>query len=183
MWLLAGEVLVWFGFVGLVWVRRHLVQIAPANMEIAYSKVLHSTWKPLGEKKNFFDWSIYSRDPMTRKSSLGFIKLRPPTSPEWQSLMGPICPCYQGQFEYCLVQILAIKLWPQKNTIFYNVVTVFFSLQRKLTGKKKKNYCFKNSGPEEITPPIPLDQSSLDHLSRPCLILETKRNKKGNKAF
>ena len=115
---------------------------------------------------------------MTRKSSLGFIKLRPPTSPEWQSLMGPICPYYQGQFEYCLVQILAIKLWPQKNTIFYNVVTVFFSLQRKLTGKKKKKYCFKNSGPEEITPPIPLDQSSLDHLSRPYLIPETKRKKR-----
>ena len=100
---------------------------------------------------------------MTRKNSLGFIKLRPPTSPEGQSLLGPIWPCYQGQFEYYLVQILTIKLWPQKNTTFYNVVTIFFSLQRKLI--EKKNYLFKNSCPEEITPPIPLDQSSLDHLS------------------
>ena len=34
--------------------------------------------------------------------------------------------------------------------------------------RKKKNYFFKNSCPEEITPPVPLDQSSLitylDHL-------------------
>ena len=65
-------------------------------------------------------------------------------------------------------------------TIFDNVVTIFFRLQRKL---REKIYLFKNSCPEEITPPIPLDQSSLDHLSRPYLILETKRNKKGNKAF
>ena len=43
---------------------------------------------------------------------------------------------------------------------------------------KKKNL-FKNSFPEEIIPPIPLDQSSLDHLSRPSLIPETKREKKG----
>ena len=49
--------------------------------------------------------------------------------------------------------------------------------------KKKKNYCFKNSGPEEITPPIPLDQSSLDHLSRPFLIPKTKRKKRGTKPF
>ena len=66
------------------------------------------------------------------------------------------------------------------NTIFYNVVTIFFRLQRKL---EEKNYLFKNFCPEEITPPIPLDQSSLDHLSRPYLFPETKRNKKGNKAF
>ena len=45
--------------------------------------------------------------------------------------------------------------------------------------KKKKNYCFKNSGPEEITPPIPLGQSSLGHLSRPSLTPETKRKKGG----
>ena len=64
--------------------------------------------------------------------------------------------------------------------IFDNVVTIFFKLQRKC---QEKNYLFKNSCPEEITPPIPLDQSSLDHLSRPYLILETKRNKKGNNAF
>ena len=25
------------------------------------------------------------------------------TSPEGQSLLGPICPCYQGQFEHYLV--------------------------------------------------------------------------------
>ena len=63
----------------------------------------------------------------------------------------------------------------QKNTIFDNVVTIFFRLQRKL---EKKNYLFKNSCPEEITPPIPLVQSCLDHLSRPYLIPETKRGKK-----
>ena len=68
---------------------------------------------------------------MTRKNSLGFIKLRPPASPEGQSLLGPIWPCYQGQFEYYLVQILAIKLWPQKNTIFDSVVTIYFRFQRK----------------------------------------------------
>ena len=64
--------------------------------------------------------------------------------------------------------------------IFNNVVTIFFRLQRKL---EKKNYLFKNSCPEEITPPIPLDQSSLDHLSRPYLISETKRNKKGEQSL
>ena len=61
------------------------------------------------------------------------------------------------------------------NTIFYNVVTIFFRLQRKL---EEKNYLFKDSCPEETTLPIPLDQSSLDHLSRPYLIPEIKRNKK-----
>ena len=42
----------------------------------------------------------------------------------------------------------------------------------------KKKIFFKNSCPEEITPVISLDQSSLDHLSRPSLIPETKRKKK-----
>ena len=44
---------------------------------------------------------------------------------------------------------------------------------------KTKNYLFKNYFPEEIILPIPLDQHSLDHLSRPSLIPETKRKKKG----
>ena len=44
---------------------------------------------------------------------------------------------------------------------------------------KKKTSLFKNSCPEEITPSVTLDQSSLDHLSRLFLIPETKRNKKG----
>ena len=45
-----------FGFVGLVWAHRHLVQAARANMEITHSKVPHSTWETLGKKKkqNFF---------------------------------------------------------------------------------------------------------------------------------
>ena len=43
---------------------------------------------------------------------------------------------------------------------------------------KEKNYLFKDSCPEETTLPIPLDQSSLDHLSRPYLIPEIRRNKK-----
>ena len=42
----------------------------------------------------------------------------------------------------------------KKNTIFDNVVTIFFRLQRK---REEKNYLFKNSCPEEITPPIHLD--------------------------
>ena len=66
--------------------------------------------------------------------------------------------------------------------IFDNLVTIFFRLQRKLEEK----YLIKNSCPEEITPRIPLDQSSKDHLSRTYLILETKRKKKkkkGNKTF
>ena len=49
--------------------------------------------------------------------------------------------------------------------------------------KKKKKYLFKNSCPEEVTPPVPWGQSSPDHLSRPSLILKTKGKKKGNKAF
>ena len=63
--------------------------------------------------------------------------------------------------------------------IFDNLVTIFFRLQRKLEEK----YLIKNSCPEEITSPIPLDQSSLDHLSRPSLIPETKRKKRGTKPF
>ena len=55
--------------------------------------------------------------------------------------------------------------------------------QYSLDSRGRKNYLFKNSYPKEITPPIALDQSSLDHLSRPCLSPETKSNKKGNKAF
>ena len=43
----------------------------------------------------------------------------------------------------------------------------------------KKRILFENSCPEEITPPIPLDQSSLDSLFRPSLIPEIKRKKKG----
>jgi len=61
------------------------------------------------------------------------------------------------------------------------VVTIFFRLQRKL--EEEKNYLYKNFCPEEITPSIPLDQSSLDHLSKLSLIPETKRKKRGNKAF
>ena len=121
-----------------------------------------------------FRTSSYNQQP-------GADKTKASISPEGQSLLGPIWPCYQGQFEYYLVQILTIKLWPQKNTTFYNVVTIFFSLQRKLI--EKKNYLFKNSCPEEITPPIPLDQSSLDHLSRPSLTPKTKRKKRGTKSF
>ena len=49
----------WFG---LVWVCRHLVHTARANMGIAHSKVPHSTWEPLGKTDFFFDWSIYSCD-------------------------------------------------------------------------------------------------------------------------
>ena len=65
--------------------------------------------------------------------------------------------------------------------IFHNVVTIFFRLHRNL---EKKNYVFKNSCPEELTPPIPLDQSSLGHFSRPSLIPETKREKKeGTESF
>ena len=91
----------------------------------------------------------------------------------------------------------------KKNTIFDNLVTIFFRFQRKL---EEKNYPFKNSCPEAITLPIgdgqgglvcyrlwvtksgtrlsdwaeliPLAQSFLDHLSRPYLILETKSGKK-----
>ena len=36
------------------------------------------------------------------------------------------------------------------------MVTIFFRFQRKLEEKK---YLFKNSCPEEVTPPIPLDKS------------------------
>ena len=78
---------------------------------------------------------------------------------------------------------MAIKLWLQKNTVFDNVVTKIRRLQRKL---EEKNYLFKNSYPEEITPPIPLDQSSLGHLSRSPLIPETKSKKRrlgGGEAF
>ena len=71
---------------------------------------------------------------------------------------------------------MGIKLRSQKNTIFDNEVTIFFRFQRKL---EEKNYLFKNSCPEEITSPIPLDQSSLDHLFRPSLSPEIKRKKKG----
>ena len=46
--------------------------------------------------------------------------------------------------------------------------------RRNIYKKKKKNSC-----PEEITSPIPLDQSSLDHLFRPSLSSEIKRKKKG----
>ena len=53
VWLLAGEVLVWFGLVCLFWVHRHLVQTAGVNMGIAHSKVPHSIWEPLGEKRFF----------------------------------------------------------------------------------------------------------------------------------
>ena len=49
-------------------------------------------------------------------------------------------------------------------TIFDSMVTIFFRLQRKL---EENNYLFMNSCPEKITPSIPLEQSSLDHLSRP----------------
>ena len=60
VWLLAGEVLFWFGFVGLVWVHRHLEQTTWANMGIAHCKVPDSIWEPLGkkEKKNLMGQSI-----------------------------------------------------------------------------------------------------------------------------
>ena len=67
VWLLAGEVLVWFGFVGLVWVDRHLEEAAQANMGIGHCKIPHSTWEPFGKKEKIFDGLIYSCDPMTRK--------------------------------------------------------------------------------------------------------------------
>ena len=60
------------------------------------------------------------------------------------------------------------------------MVTIFFRLQRKLVGK---NYLFKNSCPEKITPPIPLDKSSLGHFSRPSLIPETKREQSLLKSY
>ena len=47
-----------FGFVGLIWAHRLLVQTARANMEIAHSKVPHSTWETLEKKKNTFFWLI-----------------------------------------------------------------------------------------------------------------------------
>ena len=64
--------------------------------------------------------------------------------------------------------------------IFDNVVRIFFRHQRKLA---EKNYLFKNSYPEKITLPIPLDQSSLDHLSRPSLIPKIKRKKQGEQSL
>ena len=127
VWLLAGEVLVQFGFVGLVWAHRHLVQTAQFNMGIAHSKVPHSTWEP--REKFFFFWTgqsiamiqwqekwpknirsllTYDRKMgwsslMSRNSScnqqLGADQTKTPTFPEGQSLLGPICPCYQGQVE------------------------------------------------------------------------------------
>ena len=47
---------------------------------------------------------------------------------------------------------------------------------------EKKNLC-KKSCPEEITPLIALGQSSLDYLSRPSLIPETKRGEKGEQSL
>ena len=58
-----------------------------------------------------------------------------------------------------------------------------YSLDSRESWKEKKKRSLQNSCPEEITPPIPLDQSSLDHLSRPYLIPETKRNKKGKQSL
>ena len=52
-----------------------------------------------------------------------------------------------------------------------------YSLDSRGSLKKNKNLS-KNSCPEQITPPLPLDQSSLDHLSGPSLIPETKRKKR-----
>ena len=56
------------------------------------------------------------------------------------------------------------------------MVKIFFRLQRNLDQKKKN--LIKNSCPEEITPSVPLDQSSLDHLSRSSLNPERKKKKK-----
>ena len=56
VWLLAGEVLIQFGFVGLVR-ATDLVQTAQANMGIAHSKAPHPAWETLGGKKLFF-WLV-----------------------------------------------------------------------------------------------------------------------------
>ena len=48
---------------------------------------------------------------------------------------------------------------------------------------EKKKILFENSCPEEITLPTRLDQSSLDPLSRPSLILEIKRKKQGEQSL
>ena len=45
----------------------------------------------------------YVQDSSPIINSLGLIKLRFPTSPERQSLLGPVYLCYQGQLEYYLV--------------------------------------------------------------------------------
>ena len=57
VWLLTGEVLVQSGFIGLVWVHRHLVQTAWVNMGIAHSKVPRPTWEHFGGRKKFFFWT------------------------------------------------------------------------------------------------------------------------------
>ena len=52
---------------------------------------------------------------------------------------------------------MAIKLWSHtQNTIFDNVVTIFFRLQRKLEEKNS----LRNSSPEEITLPIPFSEKA-----------------------
>ena len=77
--------LVWF--IGLLWARRHLVQTAQANMEISHSKVPHSTWEPLGEKKKNFDWLVYSCD---KKNSLKILDLHWHRTGKWTEV-----PLYQ----------------------------------------------------------------------------------------
>ena len=118
-------------FVGLVWVDRHLVQTARVIWELL-TLIPHSTWEPLGKKKIFFltgqsiamtQWqekwpkntrSLLTQDRKMYWSSLtsstsscnqqpGSDQTMTPTSPEEQSLLGPICPCYQGQVEHYLV--------------------------------------------------------------------------------
>ena len=90
------------------------------------------------------DWSTYSYDPMIKKNGLKILDLychsmgkwievplcpglfscdqqsganqtNTPTSPEGQSLLEPLCLCYQGLLSTIWSKILAMKLWPQKN--------------------------------------------------------------------
>ena len=63
---------------------------------------------------------------MSRTSSCnqqpGADQTKTPASSEGQSLLGPVCPCYQGQVEY----YFCYKTMITENTIFDNVVTIFF---------------------------------------------------------
>ena len=106
-WWSTGSVWSWFGLSAQIYRSLQLI------WKLLTLRYYTPPGNPLGEKTFFFFFFIgqsIAVNPMTRKNSLGFIKLRSPTSPEGQSLLGPICPCYQGQFEYYLVQILSIKL-------------------------------------------------------------------------
>ena len=127
VWLLAGEALVRFGFVGLVWAHRHLVQTARANRELLTLRFHAPSGKPLRKKKlvgsragqsiAMIQWQ--EKWPKNIRSLLigkwtkvplcqvfqqpGADQTKTPTSPEGQSLLGKICPCFQGQVEHFLV--------------------------------------------------------------------------------